>query len=148
MKVPRSSSLRGIGAIKQAIRERDGLRCSLCGLTNEEHLALHGTSLEVHRTVPGSLYTLDEGACKTLCRRCHGPQPRRPRGAGQPDLAYGEPLLAVRLPRDIYDRLQATAEGLSLKATSLLRLMIRQTLPAYESQAEEVRRRESQEDCP
>jgi hypothetical protein len=145
MKVPRSSSLRGIGAIKQAIRERDGLRCSLCGLTNEEHLALHGTSLEVHRTVPGSLYTLDEGACKTLCRRCHGPQPRRPRGAGQPDLAYGEPLLAVRLPRDVYDRLQAAADGLSLKATSLLRLMIRQNLPAYERQAEEVRRGEGGE---
>lgn len=61
--------------IKAAVRARDGMRCRECGRTNEEELRELGWSLDVHRIVPGSPYTLE--GCITLCRRCHGPKPRR-----------------------------------------------------------------------
>lgn len=64
-------------ALKRAVRERDGFRCVECGMTNEEHLAKSGTSLQVHRLVPRSRYTLE--GCVTLCHKCHGPKPRTPR---------------------------------------------------------------------
>jgi hypothetical protein len=48
-------------------------------MTNQEHKTLTGRSLEVHRLVPGSVYAKD--TCVTLCRACHGPQPRSPRGS-------------------------------------------------------------------
>jgi hypothetical protein len=40
--------------VKRAVRERDGHRCTECGMTNEEHLPRWGRGLHVHRTVPGS----------------------------------------------------------------------------------------------
>src|SRR5262245_13340311 len=65
--------------IKEAVRARDDYRCTECGMTVTDHLAITGRTLEVHRLVPGSPYTLE--GCITLCRRCHGPKPRRPHGA-------------------------------------------------------------------
>jgi hypothetical protein len=65
--------------IKEAVRRRDGYRCAQCGMTNEEHLATFGRTLEVHRVTPGSPYTVS--GCRSLCKRCHGPQPRQPPGA-------------------------------------------------------------------
>lgn len=66
--------------IKAAVRQRDGFRCLQCGLTNAEHVARHGRQLEVHRVIPGSVYSAEPGVCRTLCRSCHGPQPKRKRG--------------------------------------------------------------------
>ncbi|HVL11504.1 MAG TPA: hypothetical protein VM529_03010 [Gemmata sp.] len=64
-------------------------------MTAAQHKAKSGRTLEVHRVVPGSLYTLE--GCVTLCKACHGPQPRRKRG--EPDLANG-PALFLRLSKD------------------------------------------------
>jgi hypothetical protein len=69
-----------IFALKNAVRKRDGYRCVECGLTNSEHLAQRGCQLEVHRVVPGSAYSVEPGACQTLCRPCHVKKPKRPPG--------------------------------------------------------------------
>lgn len=62
-----------------AVRERDGWRCTKCGMTNDDHKRKTGRALQVHRTEPGKLYRVE--TCILLCRRCHGPEPRRERGA-------------------------------------------------------------------
>lgn len=57
--------------IKNAIRERDGNRCTKCRMTNAEHQAKHGgKSLHVHRKKANGPYTLSNGV--TLCYACHG----------------------------------------------------------------------------
>jgi hypothetical protein len=86
-----------VADIKTAVRERDGHRCTGCGMTAEEHRARYGRTLDVHRTVPGSIYTLDGSV--TLCRACHAPQPKR-RG-GQVDLALRGQPLTIRLAPDL-----------------------------------------------
>jgi hypothetical protein len=66
--------------IKAAVRARDGFACTKCGATNDAHKALTGRQLEVHRITPGSAYGAAPGVCVTLCRSCHGPEPKSPRG--------------------------------------------------------------------
>lgn len=56
--------------IKNAVRERDGFRCTKCGMTNEQHLEKWERVLHVHRDLPGSEYVVGPG-CVTLCRDCH-----------------------------------------------------------------------------
>lgn len=63
--------------IKTLVRHRDGMKCTQCGMTNDEHFLQYGCRLEVHRLSPGSPYTVD--GCVTLCKPCHGPQPRSAR---------------------------------------------------------------------
>lgn len=72
-------SARVISRIKEAVRERDGYRCTGCGLTQSDHIARTGRRLEVHRLTPGGYYSIE--GCVTLCKSCHGPQPRRKRGS-------------------------------------------------------------------
>jgi 5-methylcytosine-specific restriction endonuclease McrA len=71
--------------IRAAVRQRDGYRCTKCGITEQEHKDRYGVkSLHVHRLVPGSLYSLK--GCISLCCVCHGMEPN-----GQPgdrDLSY------------------------------------------------------------
>lgn len=69
-------------AIKDAVRARDGMACTSCGKTNDEHIAWCGRQLDVHRLKPGSLYSID--GCITVCKTCHGKQPKRAKG--EPDL--------------------------------------------------------------
>lgn len=69
----------GIQKVKAAVRDRDGLRCVRCGVTDEEHRERFGRGLEVHRKTPGGVYTVD--GCETLCRMCHGPEPKSPAGS-------------------------------------------------------------------
>jgi hypothetical protein len=59
--------------VKEAVRKRDGYRCTRCGMTNDEHKAVTGRALEVHRLTPASAYTLE--GCTTLCQRCHDTTP-------------------------------------------------------------------------
>lgn len=66
--------------IKAIVRERDGMRCTKCGITNDQHFKNHHKSLHVHRTTPGSDYSTEPGVCVTLCFSCHGPEPRREHG--------------------------------------------------------------------
>lgn len=65
--------------IKPAVRERDDFRCTVCGMTNDEHRRRYGRQLDVHRVTPGSAYAADE-TCVTVCRACHGKKP----GSGRP----------------------------------------------------------------
>lgn len=63
--------------LKALIRHRDGYRCTECGMLAEEHLAKYNRTLDVHRLVPGSAYTLN--GCVTLCRPYHKTKPKSPR---------------------------------------------------------------------
>lgn len=103
--MPQSSTARE--RVKKAVRARDGMRCTMCGKTNEQHVAAHGCVLEVHRTTPGSLYTIE--GCVTVCRDCHHTLPRRKPGA--PDLAYPTypGRRTYRLPADLLGQLQKLA---------------------------------------
>ena len=93
--------------IKAAVRARDGHRCTGCGMTAAQHHERYGKNLDVHRTIPGSLYTLE--GCVTICKRCHGPQPRRKKG--QRDQAYNYSLVAI--PLALYEALSRYAEDKS-----------------------------------
>lgn len=75
-----------IARIKRAVRERDGMRCTKCGMSHGQHLLAHGRAHDVHRTTPGSLYTLE--GCVTLCRPCHVAQ--HPEKSLAPDQATGK----------------------------------------------------------
>lgn len=68
-------------ALKRHVRERDGMSCTKCGMSNADHVERYGKSLHVHRVVPGSEYAID--GCVTLCFPCHGPEPKSPRGKGK-----------------------------------------------------------------
>src|SRR5262249_53490069 len=63
--------------IKDSVRRRDGERCAKGGMDNYEDRMGYGKKLEVHRTTPGSAYTLV--GCITVCRDCHADlhSPRR-----------------------------------------------------------------------
>ncbi len=50
--------------------------------------------------------------------------------------------ITFRLAGELHSRLEATADGLSLDISSLLRSMIRKHLPEYEDEADEIRRKE------
>lgn len=50
------------------------MSCVVCGLTNDLHRKRYGRILEVHRLLPGSIYTAD--GCITLCKACHNGCPR------------------------------------------------------------------------
>jgi hypothetical protein len=91
--------------IKRQVRERDGLRCTQCGLTNAEHLEQVGKSLHVHRLQPGSYYTVE--ACITVCASCHGSQARRKEG--ERDVEASAVLISV--PYDIYEQFRQLAHN-------------------------------------
>ena len=93
--------------IKAAVRQRDGMRCTVCGMTNENHLAQHRQSLHVHRVVPGSLYTLS--GCVSLCLADHAHAPRRKRKRGEKDL--DNRAIHVLISQPIRDALDAYLEG-------------------------------------
>ena len=99
--------------VKAAVRERDGYRCTKCGMTDEEHRHRYGQSLHVHRVEPGSVYTLE--GCVTLCVPCHGPEPRRP-ASGIKKAARGPGVTAVyfELPDDLLARLERLVGALPI----------------------------------
>jgi cytochrome c553 len=68
-------------------------------MTNAVHIAKYGRFLDVHRIVPGSKYAVDD--CATLCRVCHGPQPKSRRGS--------RPIQSIRVSAEFYKRLKIAA---------------------------------------
>ena len=61
--------------VKAAVRERDGYKCTRCGKTNAEHIEETDRALDVHRVIPGIVYSVEW--CVTLCRTCHGKMPKK-----------------------------------------------------------------------
>ena len=49
--------------------------------------------------------------------------------------------VTFRLSAELHARVEEAAAGLELDVSSLLRLLIRENLPAYEERAEEIRRK-------
>jgi hypothetical protein len=105
--------------IKAAVRKRDKHRCTECGMTRAEHYSEYGRDLEVHRVQPGSPYAVD-ASCQTLCRRCHGPKPRRRRGT--------RPWATVRLPSDLATKARAIAMTLRISPSRYLNDLIREAI--------------------
>lgn len=66
-----------IKALKAQVRARDGYCCKDCGLSNADHIAATGRSLDVHRLDPGAPYVAER--CETLCITCHSTKPKSPR---------------------------------------------------------------------
>lgn len=58
-----------VSELKEMVRDRDGRRCTECGIPDDVHVMLVGKTLEVHRLNPGSKYTI--AGCVTLCFECH-----------------------------------------------------------------------------
>ena len=61
--------------IKNEVRKRDGFCCRSCGITADECKAEYGTTLDVHRILPGVEYRVD--GCIALCEGCHNEQIRQ-----------------------------------------------------------------------
>lgn len=93
--------------IKNRVRARDGHKCVKCGMTRAESLDRYGCNLDVHRVDPGSAYTID--GCITLCRECHGPEPKSPWGVSG--------SITINLTREEYSLVWKAAafSGLSSK---------------------------------
>jgi cytochrome c553 len=122
-KFPRAKPHRlGKFEVKALVRHRDGYRCQECGVTARQHVRKYKKTLDVHRLVPGSRYTIK--GCITLCRKCHGPQPKSPNGKG--------PGLFAMLPEELKARLDRLAEHRSRKLTAEVVLALRRYLDEEE----------------
>lgn len=130
----RKSATPTVADIKSAVRERDGLRCTGCGVSNEEHVELSGRQLDVHRITPGSPYTVE--GCVTLCRKCHGPMPRSPRR-----LLFKRQQVNFRLPSGLLADLEYIGETLGNDVSSVIRTILTENVSRYLMQAHEVRER-------
>lgn len=110
--------------IKREIRQRDGWRCTECGLSDEEHHELYGKTLEVHRIIPGSSYDLE--GCTTLCRACHGSKPKRENGVAMEETGRA----MVPIPQDLYLELKALARENNRPVSWEIREILEQALRA------------------
>lgn len=101
--------------VKKLVRERDNDRCVKCGMTAATHQEKYGTALEVHRLVPGSLYTL--AGCITTCRPCNAKLPRLPWGGVDMEQRDDARSIGFELSPEVLDRLKAFAEerGLTIR---------------------------------
>lgn len=103
--------------IKAAVRERDG-RCVDCGAARS--IGKTGT-LEAHRLVPGSEYTLD--GCATLCRGCHAARHWKHKRLAAvsldflPDLVTPEYLIELR--KSLGLTMQAFGDKLGVKRSTV-----------------------------
>jgi hypothetical protein len=110
--------------VKEIIRLRDRLRCTHCGLDEQQHLQRYGRTLEVHRVEPGSAYALE--GCVTVCQKCHGPLPRRPRGMRMRE----DGIASIRVPEVLYAQIQKLAERNYRTISGELRRVLEQALAA------------------
>lgn len=112
--------------VKALVRFRDGYRCRECGMTAKEHHRRFHRSLEVHRIVPGSRYTIR--GCVTLCRKCHFSKPKSERGTGSSD---GYRTITFRVPGDLRDRIVRAATDRRLTPNIFIRMVVLQNLEEY-----------------
>lgn len=112
-----------VAEIKAAVRERDGQRCTECGLTASQHKFLFRRTLDVHRKVPGSRYTVD--GCVTLCQQCHMAQSVHPRKAKMFDT-----LFAFRVSPSWLNRGKRIAASLQIDLPSYIRMTVTQRMDA------------------
>jgi len=56
--------------LKESIRKRDNYECQNCGMTEEEHLIIVGTSLEVHH-IDYNKINCNKNNLITLCKQCN-----------------------------------------------------------------------------
>lgn len=101
--------------IKAAVRRRDG-GCVTCRITNEEHRRKTGRQLDVHREVPGSVYTVE--GCKAYCRECHPLEVKRPRGSV--DMEIPNQTQTYRLPAVLVRRIRRVAAHRRLSVSVFL----------------------------
>lgn len=118
--------------IKAAVRTRDGHRCTECGMTDEDSRKLYGCSLDVHRVSPGSAYAVDE-TCATLCKTCHGPQPKSPRGSGT--------RLSIMVKRTTLERIKWAAIDQGVKMGVIVNRLIETHLADSLATVREARRK-------
>lgn len=112
--------------IKALVRFRDGYRCRECGMTAKDHFRRYKKSLEVHRIVPGSRYTIR--GCVTLCRSCHFSKPKSERGTGG---SKGYRTITFRIRGDVRDRIRKAAADRRLAPSVFVRMLIFQNLEEY-----------------
>jgi hypothetical protein len=112
--------------LKAQVRERDGLRCARCGMTNDQSRERYRRQLDVHRVQPGSVYSAE--GCVTLCQGCHGPEPRRQ--PGEPDLAYPTPRFAFYVQQELLDALghYCEAQRIVPDKSEVMRVILREFL--------------------
>lgn len=97
-------------------------------MTNEQHQAKYGRQLDVHRLAPGSVYSV--AGCVTLCKPCHGPEPKLPPGTNRSQLNVRmddemKELFAALLPK------AADATGLNVSQSDVVRLAPRALAEKY-----------------
>jgi hypothetical protein len=112
--------------IKATVRDRDGHRCTQCGMTARRHRRRYGRTLHVHRLLPGGPYTLE--GCVTLCVRCHGDKPKSPVGSVPSQCQH--PRLAFHLPADFLAFIDSVAEELGRTRTTEV---VRRLKEAYQA---------------
>lgn len=107
--------------LKAAIRNRDGHCCVRCGMTEEDHRREHGHDLEVHRKIPGAVYSFE--ICETLCHDCHIKEPKLPRGS-----LPKNPNRAVNIRMAIAESADVEADRLAQDFTQFINDSVRMRL--------------------
>ena len=107
-------------SIRALVRHRDGYRCQGCGMTAIEHIEKYGRTLDVHRIVPGSPYTIK--GCTALCRTCHGPQPRLKSGDQNSE------KITVSPPKRLRQAIRKLAAKERRKVAQLLVLLVEEAM--------------------
>lgn len=91
-------------------------------MSQDEHRSKFGRGLHVHRTTPGSHYTLE--GCVTVCGPCHVTLPRR--AYGEVDLARtgDKAQLQLWLQRSTIQRLAELAKRLGVGPSAVVEQLV------------------------
>jgi hypothetical protein len=104
---------------KDAIRARDGYRCTECGMTQEDHLKVYRRRLHIHRNKPGRAggqYVAENS--RAVCIPCHAQLEKALRGKRRP----------VSLPADVVQVARSLAPLYGQKPADFLADLLRPLL--------------------
>jgi predicted amidophosphoribosyltransferase len=107
--------------VKALVRHRDGYRCQECGMTARQHVRRYRRTLDVHRIVPGSPYTVD--GCMTICRRCHGDKPK-----AAPGVTSDRPYYAMSLRGPVAEAVRRYAVENDLPISTVMKRALKEFL--------------------